>query len=148
VIASRRVNLTGTIAVPVGPAQAFELFTPTGERRWAHGWDPRFPLEVADETTPGTVFQVDHDEPPTTWIVVACETGRHIAYARSTPDRWAGTVTVDVEPVRLGSCATVSYALTALTSDATGDLQRFAADYPHMLQCWQTAIEHALRHSR
>jgi hypothetical protein len=40
----KRVRLTGTIGVPLPPTEAFALFTPTGERAWAEGWDPRFPL--------------------------------------------------------------------------------------------------------
>ena len=49
----RRIRLQGTFAVQVPPAEAIELFTPSGERRWAHGWDPSFPAAAADETDPG-----------------------------------------------------------------------------------------------
>jgi len=34
-----------TVALPV--AEAFRLFEPEGERRWAEGWDPRY-LHPAD----------------------------------------------------------------------------------------------------
>ena len=36
----KRVVLTGAVAVAAPPCEAFELFTPEGERRWVDGWDP------------------------------------------------------------------------------------------------------------
>jgi hypothetical protein len=38
-----RVRLTGQIDVALPPPRAFTLFTPSGERAWAEGWDPGFP---------------------------------------------------------------------------------------------------------
>jgi hypothetical protein len=51
----KRVRLTGTIPVPLPPKDALALFTPTGERAWAQGWEPHFPGPAADDTEPGTV---------------------------------------------------------------------------------------------
>jgi hypothetical protein len=39
----RRRTATGTFTLAIPPHEAFRLFTPTGERVWAHGWDPHFP---------------------------------------------------------------------------------------------------------
>lgn len=80
-----RVRLRGTVAVQVPPAEAIELFTPSGERRWAEGWDPSFPAPVADETEPGTVFETDaHGS--LTWVVVDRENGRRMRYAVVAPE--------------------------------------------------------------
>jgi hypothetical protein len=38
--ASQRVRLIGTIRVPTTAGDALQLFTPTGERAWAEGWNP------------------------------------------------------------------------------------------------------------
>ena len=57
-----RLRLVGSVRVALAPADAFALFTPSGERRWAAGWDPWFPVVAEDETAPGTVFTTDHED--------------------------------------------------------------------------------------
>ena len=57
-----RVSLTGRIEVNLPPDQAFLLFTPSGERTWAHGWDPSFPSPSPDETGLGSVFRTAHGD--------------------------------------------------------------------------------------
>ena len=143
--ACKHVRLSGTIRVPLPPAEAFNLFTPTGERTWVLGWDPLFPADVADETNPGTVFQTEHAGPQTTWIVVRREPGEVIEYARVTPGERAGLVSVvcSAEDDDI-TAATVSYNLTALTPHANAALEEFAEQYPDFLEHWRKAIEHAI----
>jgi hypothetical protein len=139
-----RIQVTGTVEVGLPPAEAFGLFTATGERSWAHGWDPVFPSPVTDETSPGTVFQTTHDGRHTTWTVTASEPGQAIAYSATTPGERAGLVTVACQPSATGTTATVSYDLTALTPEANAELGRFAGDYPQFLAHWEHAIARAL----
>ena len=118
-LACKQVRLSGTIHVTLPPAEAFDLFTPTGERAWVVGWDPLFPSDVADETSPGTVFQTEHDGPQTTWVVVRREQGEVIEYARVTPGDRAGLVRVACSAEDNDITAvTVAYYLTALNADA------------------------------
>lgn len=141
----KRVRLSGSLRVPLSPQEAFTLFTPSGERSWAHGWDPRFLTEITDETEPGTVFQTDHAGAPTTWMVVRREPGEMIEYARVTGGDQAGIVRVTCEPAADGATtATVAYDLTALSAQANPELDDFAKDYPHYLERWRQAIEHAI----
>jgi hypothetical protein len=143
--ACKQVRLSGTIRVPLPPAEAFKLFTPTGERAWVVGWDPLFPADVADETDPGTVFQTQHAGPQTTWIVVRREPREVIEYARVTPSDRAGLVSVACSAEDNGITAvTVSYDLTALTPDANAALDEFAEQYPDFLEHWRQAIEHTM----
>lgn len=81
----KRVRLTGTIPVPLPPKDAFTLFTPTGERAWAPGWNPQFPSPVTDDTEPGTVFQTDHASRRSTWTVTRHDPATTIQYATTTP---------------------------------------------------------------
>lgn len=83
--ACTRVRLTGSIDVALPPVQAFTLFTPTGERAWAHGWDPEFPSPAADDTEPGVVFRTKHGDRVTTWTVIGSERPDSIQYAQATP---------------------------------------------------------------
>ncbi len=141
----KRVRLTGTVLVQLPPREAFTLFTPTGERAWAHGWEPEFPSPVSDDTEPGTVFQTDHAGRRSIWTVIRRETDTRIGYVTATPGDRAGTVTVTCEPSEGDSTiATVSFDLTALTPEANTNLDRFAANYPHLLDQWQRSIAQSI----
>jgi hypothetical protein len=143
--ACKRVRLTGTIRVPLPPKHAITLFTPTGERAWAAGWDPRFPSPVTDDTEPGTVFQTNHACRHSTWTVTRHDPGTTIQYATTTPGDRAGLVTVACTPGEDDTTtATVSYDLTTLAPQANADLDRFAAHYPSFLDQWQQAIAQAI----
>ena len=133
-------RLTGRIEVALPPGEAFRLFTPRGERDWAHGWDPRFPSPAVDDTEPGTVFETSAHGQHTIWLVTARENGKRISYARVTPGHQAGTVTVTVSPAGPHSEVEVTYELTTLTSAADHKLAEFADGYPAYLRSWQDSI--------
>jgi hypothetical protein len=141
-----RARLSGSVRLPPGYEAALFLFTPRGEKLWAEGWDPQFPAPADDDTEPGTVFETDHGQQRTTWVVCAREPGRSVRYARVVHGQNAGTVTVtldDAAPAGGSRVATVDYDLTALSGEAAADLARFAAHYPQYLQHWEQAIADA-----
>ena len=144
-VVCRRVRLTGTVEVALPPEQAFVMFTPSGERTWAHGWDPSFPSPGTDETDPGTVFRTVHRGRESIWTVVGCEVGHSIEYAVATPQERCGLVTVTCEASPNGTKATVSYDLTALSSEVNAELDRFATNYPSFLAHWERSIAEAIR---
>jgi hypothetical protein len=124
--------------VPLPPTDAIALFTPTGERAWAPGWNPQFPSPVTDDTEPGTVFQTDHASRRSTWTVTRHDPATTIQYATTTPGDRAGLVTVACAPGQdHTTIATVNYDLTALTPQANADLDQ-----------WQHAIAQATTASR
>ncbi len=136
----RRIRLHGTVAVSVPPAEAIELFTPSGERRWAHDWDPSFPASAADETEPGTVFET-RGHGPLTWVVIGRESGHSLKYAVVAPGIRAGTVEVACADDESGTTiATVTYDMTALSADGERWLAEFAAGYDRYLDHWSHAI--------
>jgi hypothetical protein len=136
------VRLTGVVEVALPPERAFLMFTPSGERTWSHGWDPRFPSPAADETEPGTVFCTVHDGRSSIWTVVRSEQGSSILYAVATPKERCGLVAVTCEASPTGTEARVSYDLTALNTESNAELDRFAANYPEFLAHWERAIAH------
>lgn len=140
-----RVRLSGTVAIALSVERAFGLFTPSGERIWAHGWDPLFPSPGAEETEPGTVFLTTHGGRESTWTVVHCERGRSIAYAVVTPQERAGIVAVTCDPSGTGTRAMVSYDMTALCSRANTALARFAENYAAFLAHWEHCIAEAVQ---
>ena len=121
------------------------MFTPSGERSWAHGWDPRFPSPGADETDPGTVFQTSHDGRESIWVVARCNFGRSIEYVTATPGERCGLVAVTCERSANGTKATVNYDLTSLSREADAELDRFAANYPSFLSHWENSIGEAIK---
>ncbi len=138
-----RVRLEGTVAVPLAQSDAFELFTPSGERQWAEGWDPSFPAAEQEETKPGTVFQTTHHH-LVTWVVVACDRPRSITYANVSENNRAGLVRVVCEPNHGTTTAKVSYDMTALSDDGDAALHEFAAYYQQYMRQWQDAIAAAV----
>jgi hypothetical protein len=140
----RRIRLHGTVAVQVPAAEAIELFTPSGERRWARGWDPSFPAPAADETEPGTVFET-RGHGPLTWVVIGREIGRSMKYAVVAPGIRAGTIEVACADDGSGTTiATVTYDMTALSVDGERWLAEFAAEYDGYLDHWRDAITTAI----
>jgi len=142
---THHVRLSGTVEVALPLEEAFSLFTPSGERKWAPGWNPRFPSSTADETEPGTVFQTSHGGRESVWIVVRCEPGRSIEYATATPGQRCGLVAVACQVSGEATTATISYDLTALSGEADAELDAFAADYPSFLGHWERSIAEAVR---
>ena len=139
-----QVHLEGSVAVPLAPSDAFELFTPSGERRWAAGWDPTFPASGDDETSPGTVFRTAHRN-RVTWVVVGCERPHSITYANVSEDDRAGLVGVRLESnLSDATTATVSYDMTALSHEGEAALREFAAQYQQYISHWQDAIAAAV----
>lgn len=140
-MSGRRHRLSGGLTVALPPGEAFVLFTPRGEERWAEGWRPAFPAPADDDTAPGTVFETSVDGETTTWVVVERDQGRRISYARLTPGSRAGTVTVTLEGRPGGDSAVrVTYELTALSAAAEHELDEFAAGYDDYLRSWEEAI--------
>jgi hypothetical protein len=132
------------LTVPLSRDAAWELFTATGERRWAPGWDPRFP-EGDDDRTPGAVFVTVHGTQETTWVVVTSQPGERIAYARVSSEGTAGTVEVICDAAGPEKTeVTVTYRLTALTSEGQHHLARFSDDFEREIDGWQAAIVAAL----
>lgn len=140
-------RLTGRITIGLPPGEAFRLFTPRGEQDWVPGWDPHFPAPAADDTEPGTVFEIHAQGQHTVWVVSGREPGRRISYARVTPGHLAGTVAISIRPSGRQSEVEVTYLLTALTPAASHQLREFAHGYPAYLQSWQDAITTWLRAS-
>jgi hypothetical protein len=146
-VSGGRERLTGRVTVALPPGEAYRLFTPLGERDWAHDWHPSFPVPAPDDAEPGTVFETRAHGQPTIWVVTSREPGRRISYARVSPGELAGTVTVTVSPSGEGSEVKVTYRLTALTGAAEGRLRDFADGYTAYLRSWQDAISRRITRS-
>ena len=134
-----RIQCAGTVRVELPPAEAMELFTAAGERRWVEGWAPQFPSGDEREDR-GAVWLTEG----TTWVIAAHEQ-LSATYARVAPGVSAGLVEVRCEPAPGGATlAHVRYDVTALNPGQGPELERFAADYDAFLAEWEQAIARSL----
>ncbi len=137
------VVLTGVVAVERPPREAFELFTPEGERRWAEGWNPAW-VQPSTPTTlaPGAAFRTTHGGEETVWLVVDVDrpAGR-VRYVRHTPGSRIGTVEVRCAPgPGGGTAARVTYDMTALSAAGQERLAELESGYDEMLASWKRDI--------
>jgi hypothetical protein len=145
-MSSVHVVLTGVVDVGTPPGEAFELFTPEGERRWADGWDPIWVQPSVATLTPGAVFRTTDEGEETLWLVVDVDraAGR-VRYVRHTPGSRIGSVEVRCAPMPGGgTAARVTYDVTALSPAGQRYLAEFESAYVEMLASWKRDIARAL----
>ncbi|MGN6169598.1 MAG: SRPBCC family protein [Solirubrobacteraceae bacterium] len=139
-----RQRLSARIRVALAPDDAFQLFTPSGEREWAHGWHPRFPAPTSDDSEPGTVFETDTHGGQATWLVTERVRGERIAYVQVIPGERAGRITVTLEATEGESEVEVTYEMTPLSPAGAHSMKQFADGYGEYLRSWQDAIAECL----
>ena len=140
------LHRTAEITLNLLREEAMALFTADGERRWAEGWEPRYP-EPTRRDGPGAVFTTAHGGHRTTWVMVDHQPER-IRYARVTHGMTAGTVAIDVaaSDERLTRLR-VSYDLNALSTAGETWLAAFDAAYESEIASWATDIAAAVQPS-
>ena len=139
---AERVVRTHHFELPMAPGEAFDLFTPEGERAWAKGWEPRYLHPRDGRATAGMVFTTGHGGEETLWTMTRHEPETGIAeYLRVTPGSRMGTVRVQCSEAAAGTQVTVTYALTALTPEGNATLQALdASAYEAFIESWGSSI--------
>ena len=136
---------TSGFDLPVGPGEAFRLFTPEGERLWAKGWDPQYVHPADGAVREGMVFTTGHGGEETVWMVLRHEPhAARVEYLRMTPGSRVGVVRVGCESTPGGCRVTVTYELTALTE--AGDEYLRGLDtpaYEAFIGSWASSIREA-----
>ena len=140
-----RTRQRGSFTLPMPVAEAFDLFTAEGERRWVAGWEPIILSErSADE--PGTVFLTDVGGERTIWTVIEADrTAGRLTYSRVSPGRRAGTVKVSLAPDGEDSRVEVVYDITSLAEEGDEAVRSMDSEgFARMLEEWQRLIVAAL----
>lgn len=137
------MNRTAEITISLPLDQAMELFTPDGERRWAAGWDPRYP-HPGRRKGPGTVFTTSHGDRQTIWVIVD-HLPERIRYSRIADGLTAGTIAIEVlDSSKAATHVRVTYDLTALGPAGERWLEAFDAGYQAEIAVWESEIAAAL----
>jgi hypothetical protein len=146
---SLHVDRTATFSLAAPPAEAFELFTPEGERRWIADWSPQY-FHPADGTlAAGLTFRTSRAGETVDWLVTRYEPARFaVEYCRITAGARFGTVGVVCREAGAGTHVEVRYRLTATSDDGRTALTRFAAGFDDMTVAWAGQLAAALRGSR
>lgn len=130
--------------------EAFDLFTPEGERRWVPGWSPRFLHRVGvDGELPGSVWITPHPSGrDLVWLTVEADraAGR-LGYVRVADGLQRGSVEVRLVP--RGERRTqvwVRYALVGLGDEGRREVDAFLAPaaYAEAIAGWKRRIDAAL----
>ncbi|HEU4882498.1 MAG TPA: SRPBCC family protein [Longimicrobium sp.] len=136
---------SATIRLDAPPGRAFEMFTPLGERAWAHGWDPEFLHPLDGDGCEGSVFITRAGGVETIWTTIAHHPPSGAAYSRVTTGLHAVVVQVRLRPADDGgTLADVSYAFTALTLAGNEAVAEMVAGFDGWMEEWESSINRAL----
>ena len=145
--AAERVARSHSFFVNAPVKEAFRLFEPEGEKRWADGWDPRYVYPRDGRAEAGMVFTTNHGGEDTLWTVTRHEPSAGIVeYVRMTPGSRIATVLVQCAALEAARTrVTVVYVFTGLTEAGNETVRRMdEAHYRHFIEGWEKAIEAAL----
>lgn len=146
------VDCSGVVGVPLPVDEAFQLFTPEGERAWVPGWAPSYPMLAQSAHDPpepyaGMVFVTDDDgdDVPRRWVVTRWDPDAHrVSYSYVRAGRLATMIDVAVDRDGQSSVARVRYRMSALTPAAEVEVRSFGAGYVNMLAGWGQLIRRHL----
>jgi hypothetical protein len=143
----RHLDVSGRIHLTGGVMDAFQFFTPEGERAWVPGWVPEYLHPPGGDLVQGLTFRTRHlGGEITLWLVTHCDASAgEIDYVRVTPDSRMGIVSIRVSAVAAGECeAAVAYRLTALSPAGATAIDRFGGSFTAMLESWERAVNACL----
>ena len=133
------------VALPL--RDAFKLFEPEGERRWAEGWNPVYVYPADGRTEAGMVFTTSHGNADSVWTLVRHEPQAGLVeYVRVAHGSDIGRVLVQctaLEPAR--TRVNVIYVLTGLSEKGNQKVLAHAAHYEEYINSWAADIEKAIK---
>ena len=134
-------NASFVLALPA--REAFELFTPEGEKAWAEGWDPEYLHPRDGRIEPGMVFRTGMHGEHTVWTVARLEPPSLVEYVRCTPGSRVAIVTVRCAPLDGNRCeVTVRYAFTGLGDPGNAWIRSMdERRYADFIRSWEQQIE-------
>ncbi len=137
---------TGSFDLNCPVTDAFPMFEPIGEKRWAEGWDPKpiYPDDI--EPNVGTVFEtLGKKGVPSIWTICRYEKNRKIEYNVVTPGHDVTQITVLCLSSGGKTHVEVTYRITGL-AEKGNELGRAHKDhYSELMEHWHEHISRALK---
>jgi len=144
---ARSIELEGGLRVAAAVDEAFELFSPRGERAWVPGWEPELVHPPGASWAAGQIFRTRGKRGDAIWVVTALDRSRHEAeYYRVEAERYVARVRVACEargPARTE--VRVSYLYVGLSPTGNEDIATMSAeDYEERMRHWEGWIREYL----
>jgi hypothetical protein len=147
---AQQITRSHTIHLPATPREVFPLFSPLGEKHWAHGWNPTMLYPSSGAAQVGTVFTTQHaNESVKIWTIIGYTSEQNlVSYLNVLHDSHVSRIEVICEPDGAqGSIVHITYILTSLTPQGNTYLDGFTQEhYQEYISSWETAIKHYLLH--
>lgn len=140
----RSVELQGGFTLDRPVAEAFDLFSPLGEKLWVPGWSPELLHPPGASWERGLLFRTRDERGEVVWIVTELDRAAHrVEYHRLEPDRYIARVAVRCEPI--GDDKTkvhTSYTYVGLSETGNAELAGMTpGSYGQKMQQWKRWIE-------
>lgn len=139
--------LSGGFTLPVAPGDAFELFSPLGEKRWVPGWDPELIHPPGVSWERGLVFRTREERGDAIWVVTALDRERHeVEYHRVEAGRYVARVQVGCAAQGAGQTHVhVAYTFVGLSAVGNEDIAAMSPQaYEDKMRRWQGWITNHL----
>ena len=133
-------DLSGGLTVSAPIDEAFELFSPLGEKRWVPGWDPELLHPAGTVWARGLVFRTKEETGDAVWAVTRLDRYRHeVEYWRVEPGRYVATVRVHcVARDFTHTDVAVSYSFVGLSDDGNRDIAAMSPSaFQDKMKRWQ-----------
>ena len=140
---AERAERSASFVLALPAREAFELFTPEGEKAWAEGWDPEYLHPRDGRIEQGMVFRTGTHGEHAVWTVARLEPPSLVEYVRCTPASRTAIVTVRCAPLGRHRCeVTVRYALTGLADPGNAWIRSMdERRYADFIRSWHAQIE-------
>jgi len=143
---ARSVELHGGFMVngPVG--EAFELFSPLGEKLWVPGWAPELLHPPGATWERGLIFRTREERGDAIWVVTGLDRVNHTAeYYRVEPGRYVVRVGVHCSALAEQTEVRIAYAFVGLSEDGNAEIALMTREsYDGKMNRWKGWID-ALR---
>ncbi len=143
---AERVVRSGRFHVDTTPEKAFPLFTPLGEKHWAHGWNPELLYPADGHPVEGLLFRTS-DHGGMYWWLTRYEPERHaIEYHAIVPDEFARNIRVECKPAARGTDVMVTDTYIGLSEHGNEFIRSFdEAAYARKMKGWEEPISRYLK---
>ena len=143
---SERVVRTGHFILDATPEKAFPLFTPLGERHWAHGWNPHIFYPADGHPVEGLIFRTD-DHGGMYWWLTRYEPEKHaIEYHAVVPDGFARNIRVECRATGDRTEVTVTDTYIGLSEHGNQFVRSLdEASYERKMKGWEEPISRYLK---
>ena len=136
---SKFVSLVGSFTVADSVEEAFQLFSPVGEKAWVPGWDPELLHPPGVDWERGLIFRTREETGDAVWVVTHLNrTAHQVEYHRVEPGRYVAHITVRCTPTGGGRTdVSTAYEFVGLSDSGNAEIGAMSQEaYAEKMQRW------------